>query len=71
MIPKSRSWKTLAMDVKVYKRHYEGEIAKCRELAEELKALKAGSMLAPVVPARESSVSGSGTPSIESVGVPG
>ena len=40
-------------------------------MTEELKALKAGSMLAPVVPARESSVSGRGTPSIASVGVPG
>ena len=66
-----RENKTLAMDVKVYKRHYEGEIAKCRELGEELKVLKASSMLAPVVPARVSSVSGNVTPSIASVRVPG
>ena len=61
--------KHLAMDAKVYKRKYEEEIAKCRELTAELKTLKASSMSAPLVPViRSSSVSGTPLP-VSSVGV--
>ena len=49
--------RALTMDSRVYKRKYEGEIAKRRDLAAEIKSLKASSVLAPVVPIGGSSVS--------------
>ena len=62
--------RTLKGDVQGYKRKYEGEIAKCREVTEELKSLRATSMSAPVVPIIKPTVSVRGTPLTPSGGVP-